>query len=84
LGRNVIIGPGFSNVDFALVKNTKITERVSWQIRVDAFDLLNHPNFGQPGTTLGTSTFGVITNTRFPAGDSGSSRQLQLAMKLIF
>ena len=89
LGRNVIIGPGFSNVDFSLVKNTKITERLTWQIRADAFDLLNHPNYGQPissvpATLTTASTFGQITNTRFPPGDSGSSRQLQLAMKLIF
>ncbi len=84
LGRNVIIGPGFSNLDFAMVKNTKITERLTWQLRADAFDLLNQANFGQPGSTLGTSTFGLISGTRFPPGDSGSSRQLQLAMKLIF
>ncbi len=84
LGRNVIIGPGFSNLDFAMVKNTRITERLIWQIRADAFDLLNQANFGQPGSTLGTSTFGLISNTRFPPGDSGSSRQLQLAMKLTF
>jgi len=84
LGRNVIIGPGFSNLDFALVKNTKITERLAWQFRVDVFDLLNQANFGQPGSTVGTATFGLISSTRFPAGDSGSSRQLQLAMKLTF
>ncbi len=89
LGRNVIIGPGFSNVDFALVKNTKITEHLRWQVRADVFDLLNHANFSQPGTnanfdTVGTATFNLLTQTRFPAGDSGSSRQLQLAMKLIF
>ncbi|HEX4593314.1 MAG TPA: carboxypeptidase regulatory-like domain-containing protein [Bryobacteraceae bacterium] len=84
LGRNVIIGPGFSNVDFALIKNTYITERLRWQIRADAFDLLNHANYGQPGTSFGTASFGLITNTRFPPGDSGSSRQLQLAMKLVF
>ncbi len=84
LGRNAVIGPGFSNLDFALVKNTKINEHVTWQFRVDAFDLLNQENFGQPGTTVGTATFGLITNTRFPPGDSGSSRQLQLSMKLTF
>lgn len=48
------------------------------------FDLLNQANFGQPGSTLGSSTFGLITGTRFPPGDSGSSRQLQVALKLIF
>jgi outer membrane receptor protein involved in Fe transport len=85
LGRNVIIGPGFANVDFAVVKNTKLTERLTWQVRADAFDLLNTTNFGQPNSTVGSSTFGLITGgTRFPAGDSGSARQLQLAMKLIF
>ena len=84
LGRNAIIGPGFSNLDAALVKNTKLNERFRFQIRADAFDLLNQANFGQPGSTVGTSTFGLITNTRFPPGDSGSSRQLQLAMKLLF
>jgi hypothetical protein len=84
LGRNVVIGPGFSNLDFSLIKNTKLSERLSWQFRADAFDLLNQTNFGQPFSTLGTSTFGLINSTRFPTGDSGSSRQLQLAMKLIF
>ena len=84
LGRNVIIGPGFSNLDFAVVKNTKITERLTWQLRADAFDLLNQANFGQPNSTLGSSTFGLISNTRVPPGDFGSSRQLQVAMKLIF
>jgi hypothetical protein len=84
LGRNVIIGPGFSNVDFALNKNTNITERLRWQIRVDSFDLLNHANYGQPGKTFGTASFGLISDTRFPPGDSGSSRQLQLATKLVF
>lgn len=89
LGRNVIIGPGFSNIDFALVKNTKITERLTWQVRADAFDLLNHANYGQPvssvpATLTSTSTFGLLNNTRFPAGDGGTSRQIQLAMKLIF
>jgi outer membrane receptor protein involved in Fe transport len=84
LGRNVVIGPGFSNLDFSMVKNTKINERFTWQIRADAFDLLNQANWGQPGSVVGTATFGLITSTRFPPGDSGSSRQLQLAMKVIF
>jgi hypothetical protein len=58
-----------------------------FQIRADAFDALNHANFGQPVQSVpatGTGTLGLITNTRFPTGDSGSSRQIQLAMKLLF
>ena len=84
LGRNVVIGPGFANLDFSLVKNTKITERFNLQLRADAFDLLNQTNFGQPGATVGTAQFGLINSTRFPTGDAGSSRQLQLALKLRF
>ena len=42
-------GPGFADADLSLVKNTKITEKMNVQFRVDAFDLLNHPNYGQPG-----------------------------------
>ncbi len=89
LGRNVITGPGFANLDVSLVKNTRITERLSWQIRADAFDVLNHANFSQTGPnpafdTLGGATFPLLLATRTPPGDSGSSRQLQLAMKLIF
>ena len=85
LGRNVIIGPGVSNVDFNLAKVTKINERFSLEIRADASDMFNRHNFTNPGTTAGSSTLGVITGgTRTTAGDFGSSRQLQLAMKLIF
>jgi hypothetical protein len=84
LGRNVVIGPGFHNVDFSVLKNTTITESLRVQFRTEIFDLFNHANFGQPGRVLGTPNFGVITNTRFATGDSGSSRQLQFALKLIF
>ncbi|HET9183573.1 MAG TPA: carboxypeptidase regulatory-like domain-containing protein [Candidatus Angelobacter sp.] len=92
LGRNSIYGPGFEDADLSLVKNTKVTEKMNVQFRVDAFDLLNHPNYGQPGRVLsrvtGTPTqigsLFTINSTRFPTGDSGSSRQLQLALKLQF
>jgi hypothetical protein len=86
LGRNVIIGPGFANTDFSLLKTTKITETVRAQFRAEVFDIFNRANFGQPGriAQVGSTNFGVITNTRFPTGDFGSSRQIQLALKLIF
>jgi hypothetical protein len=90
LGRNAFVGPGFVDVDLALAKNTKITERLNMQLRVDAFDLLNHPNYGQPSRVMSALTgtaaqnFSTITSTRFPTGDSGSSRQLQFAAKFQF
>jgi hypothetical protein len=84
LGRNVVIGPGFNNTDFSVIKNTWLSEDLRVQFRAEFFDLFNHPNFGQPGNVLVTSAFGRITNTRFPTGESGSSRQIQFALKLIF
>lgn len=86
LGRNVIIGPTFNDTDFSVIKNTKLTETTRLQLRAEIFDLFNHPNFGQPGRVAqqGSTTFGVITSTRFPTGDSGSSRQIQFAAKFIF
>jgi hypothetical protein len=86
LGRNVLVGPRFDNVDFSVIKNTNLSETVRVQFRAEFFDIFNHANFGQPGRTAqpGSTTFGVITNTRFGTGDSGSSRQIQFALKLLF
>ena len=84
LGRNVIIGPGFNNVDFSLLKNVKLNERMRLQMRAEVFDLFNHASFGQPGRVVGSQNFGRISNTRFPTGDSGSSRQMQFALKFLF
>jgi hypothetical protein len=83
LGRNVVIGPGFNNSDVSLIKRTKIGENKLIEFRWEVFDVFNHANFGQPGRVaqVGSTTFGVISNTRFPTGDSGSSRQMQFALK---
>jgi hypothetical protein len=82
--RNAITGPGFADVDLSGEKNTKLTERVTFKLRVDAFDILNHPNFGQPTGNTASSTFGQISSTRFATSDGGSSRQLQLSGKFVF
>jgi hypothetical protein len=47
-GRNALRGPSFKQLDFAVYKDTKITERVNMQLRVEVFNLLNHPNFSNP------------------------------------
>ncbi|HEX8178451.1 MAG TPA: TonB-dependent receptor [Pyrinomonadaceae bacterium] len=90
LGRNVLIGPTFNNTDFSVIKNTMLSETTRLQFRAEFFDLFNHANFGQPNRTAvlitpgQTSAFGNISSTRFPTGDSGSSRQIQFALKLNF
>ena len=83
LGRNVVIGPGFNNTDFSIIKNTNLSDSFRMQFRAEFFDVFNHANFGQPGNVVGTPAFGRITNTRFPAGETGSSRQIQFAIKVI-
>ncbi len=84
LGRDSIVGPGFVNTDFSVTKDTAITERFKLQFRAETFDVFNHPNFGNPVLTTTSSSFGIITSTRFPTGDFGSSRQIQFALKLQF
>jgi hypothetical protein len=84
LGRNVVIGPAFHNTDVSLIKNAQPGGSIRLQFRVDVFDVFNHPNFGQPGNIVGSPTFGKITRTRLPTGEAGSSRQIQLAVRLSF
>jgi hypothetical protein len=48
LGRNALVGPHYRNFDFSVVKNNDLTERVKMQIRMDIFNLFNHPNFASP------------------------------------
>jgi len=84
LGRNAIVGPNFLNTDFSVTKDTHIAERFNLQFRAEMFDIFNHPNFGNPVLTATSSSFGIITSTRFPTGDFGSSRQIQFALKLQF
>jgi hypothetical protein len=48
LGRNALNGPAYRNFDFSLVKNTSLTERMKLQLRLDFFNVFNHPNFANP------------------------------------
>jgi hypothetical protein len=82
LGRNVVIGPGFNTADASAIKNIHFSETARLQLRLEVFDLFNHANFGPPGNVVGTPAFGRLTSTRFPTGESGSSRQIQFAMKI--
>jgi Carboxypeptidase regulatory-like domain/TonB dependent receptor/TonB-dependent Receptor Plug Domain len=46
--RNSLVGPDYRNWDFAIYKNTAITERLNMQLRAEFFNALNHPNFASP------------------------------------
>lgn len=66
-------------VDFSIFKAFKIYERLNMQIRAEAFNLTNSPWFGAPNTTLGGSSFGVVSNSQ-----ANDPRNVQLALKLVF
>jgi hypothetical protein len=86
LPRNAIYGPGFGNTDLSFIKNVALVGGSRAQLRLEIFNLFNQANLGQPGrvAALGSTSFGVISNTRFPTGDSGSARQIQFAVKFLF
>ena len=48
VGRNAFRGPNYANFDFSFSKTTKLTEQVNMQLRLDIFNILNHPNFSNP------------------------------------
>ncbi|MBL8240499.1 MAG: TonB-dependent receptor [Bryobacterales bacterium] len=76
--RNTITGPGIINIDASLNKAFAITENHRLEFRFEVFNAPNHPNWGQPGTTLRTATYGVIGGTRT------DPRDIQLALKYTF
>ena len=87
--RNMLRGPGFSDVDFSVFKNTPITERVKTQLRIEMFNLFNRRNYPVPNATLSSGSFGRISDT---IGDSigatgigaGEPFNVQLALKVVF
>ena len=61
-GRNILIGPDFQTLDFSLDKNFQVFRTVGMQLRLESFNLLNRPNFGIPGTSIGSPSAGTITS----------------------
>ncbi len=78
--RNMLFGPHYRHFDASAFKNFDFTERLHLQARIEVFNVSNTPNFGQPGSTLGTSTLGKITGTR----TTSTPRQIQGALRLSF
>jgi hypothetical protein len=74
-GRNTLVGPRFVNLDFALHKETRITERLSAQFRAEFFNIANRTDFGAPGATLFSfacpAGFFLCPTTAEGGGDAG-------------
>jgi len=83
IGRGILTGPGLAEVDTSLFKTTAISEKMNLQFRAEFFNVLNHPNFATPNSTVFSSgaispSAGLITAT------ATTSRQIQFGLKLIF
>jgi hypothetical protein len=84
LGRNTLIGPGVTDLDFALEKNFPLTERLNATFRAEAFNILNHANFGLPSVTAITASGAANPAAGNVTFTTTSSRQLQFALRINF
>jgi hypothetical protein len=93
LARNRFRGPGYFDTDLSIKKTFRITENgLAFTVGANAYNILNHPNFGNPDSSITSNTFGTVQNTVTPAsspygnfqGSSVSGRILQLELKVKF
>jgi hypothetical protein len=78
VGRNTVIGPGFTNLDLTMGKSVKINERLTLQFRGEFFNAFNHPNWNVIGRIINTpATFAQALSQLDP-------RELQFGAKLLF
>lgn len=85
-GRNIMRGPGQFNIDASLIKNTRVGH-VEHELRIEAFNVLNHPQFAQPNGQIGNAAVGRISamlSNPSCALCGTTERQIQLAMKVKF
>ena len=83
LGRNSFRGPGYTNFDIALIKDTPFGSRGGGELgtlefRAEFFNVFNFVNFGLPSNVIRGSGFGYISKT------AGTSRQIQFSLKVLF
>jgi outer membrane receptor protein involved in Fe transport len=85
IGRNTFTGDPFYRVDLSIFKTLKVTEGTKIELRAEAFNLLNHRNFGVPNPVTESAFNGFTVGTyNNPGANSGSSRSLQLGLRFIF
>ena len=78
--RNTVRGPSFWNVDLGLFRTIDLPRNVVLQLRFEALNALNHPNFSNPGNNISDAgTFGFITSTT-----GVGERNIRLAARLSF
>jgi hypothetical protein len=76
-GVGIVRGPGLVNLDFSVLRNFRINERIHTELRGEFFNALNHTNLGNPGAAYGSSEFGIITS-------AGPARQIEVGVRILF
>jgi hypothetical protein len=87
LGRNVLVGPGFADVDLSVIKNVTFKERLRVQLRAEMFNLFNRINLASGDNSVGSN--GVVSDTigdfnGAPGIGPGEPFNMQLVAKIIF
>jgi len=75
--RNPIRGPGYRNLDLALMRRVALSGTRTLELRAEVFNVTNSPHFMAPNTVAGSAAFGTITA-------AGDPRVVQLALKFVF
>jgi hypothetical protein len=94
-GRDSLVGPGFADWDFSLLKSTALSERTRLQFRAEFFNIINHTNLQLPnevvysagptqGTTASQNTVAALGSPGVISATANTSRQIQLGLKLLF
>jgi Carboxypeptidase regulatory-like domain len=94
-GRDSLVGPGYADWDFSLLKSTQLTQRFRLQFRAEFFNILNHTNLSLPnevvfsngptqGTTANQTTPAALGTPGVITATANTSRQIQLGLKLLF
>lgn len=83
-GRDAFRAPGWWNLDAGLYKDTKITERVTLQLRAETFNIFNHANLYVVGSSADLGSGNAVTACYGCTGSTYDRRHLQLAAKILF
>lgn len=88
-GRNIVVGPGYRDFDFSVLKNMMLGEKANAQFRAEFFNVTNHPSFALPANISAAPNFGTLFTTPDAAQNnvglgSGGPRLIQFALKLSF
>jgi hypothetical protein len=83
-GRNIVIGPDYKNLDLSLFKSFRLTEKIRTEFRWEIFNVLNHPNFDNPGGGAPANDIASPVFGRLQSTVTNNERIMQFALRIAF